>query len=58
MKHTFISMWGWPVVLGILTGIGLVGALVGDGWWDYLSAVTLGLPVLMGAWYAVKRGKN
>lgn len=51
MKRPFKAMWGAPILLGLLTCIGLVSALVGDGVWDYLSAVTLGAPVAASAWY-------
>lgn len=34
-----------PLVLGLLTGVGLVSALVGDGAWDVLSWVTILAPM-------------
>jgi hypothetical protein len=49
------KLWGAPIALGISTGVGLVSALVGDGWWDALSALALGLPVVTGVWYGVRR---
>ena len=55
MKAPFLTLWGWPIVFGVLTCIGLVAALLGDGWWDLVSAVTLGLPVLACGWYSLKR---
>ncbi|CDG83233.1 hypothetical protein [Janthinobacterium agaricidamnosum] len=54
MKSPLLSLWGWPVVLGLLTCIGLISALLGDDWWDALSALTLGVPVAIGAWYSLK----
>lgn len=50
-----MRLWGAPILLGVLTAIGLVSALVGDGAWDYLSAATLGVPVAVAAWYGVRR---
>jgi uncharacterized membrane protein YfcA len=44
-----------PVVLGVLTTAGLAGALFGDGVWDWLSALALAAPVMVGSWYAVRR---
>ena len=55
MNTPFMRMWGAPIVLAILTVIGLLSALLGDGVWDGLSAVTLGIPVLCCAWYGLRR---
>jgi membrane protein DedA with SNARE-associated domain len=51
MKTTFLRLWGAAIAVGLLTLIGLVSALIGDGPWDVLSAITLGVPVGMGIWY-------
>jgi hypothetical protein len=50
-----MQIWGAPIVLAVLTTIGLISALLGDGIWDALSAVTLGIPCLVGAWYCLRR---
>ena len=55
MSKTPMQIWGVPIVLAILTTIGLISALLGDGIWDALSAVTLGIPCLVGAWYCLRR---
>ena len=55
MIRTRAQIWGLPLLLAILTGIGLVAALLGDGVWDLVSAVTLGAPVAVGAWYGLRR---
>ena len=34
-----------PAVLAIASAIGLLSALFGDGFWDWLSWVALGAPV-------------
>jgi hypothetical protein len=34
-----------PILLAVLSAVGLVAALVGDGTWDLLSWVTLLIPV-------------
>jgi hypothetical protein len=47
----FCSLWAAPLALGILTVIGLLSALLGDGVWDALSALTLGAPVAVGLRY-------
>ncbi|WP_430642044.1 hypothetical protein [Bradyrhizobium ivorense] len=36
-----------PLVIAILSTVGLISALVGDGWWDAVSWAALGLPVLL-----------
>lgn len=54
-RHPFLRLWGWPISLGLLTLVGLIAALVGDGWFDTVSAVTLGLPVVAGAWFSLRR---
>jgi hypothetical protein len=51
-----MRLWGAPILLGILTLVGLVSALVGDGIWDALSVLALGAPVVVGAWYGLRRG--
>jgi hypothetical protein len=53
MNSPFVKLWGMPILLGVLTTIGLVSALLGDGIWDIVSAFALGFPVLLGAWYGL-----
>ena len=38
------QIFAFPLLLGVLTTVGLVAALVGDGIWDGLSWLTLGFP--------------
>jgi uncharacterized membrane protein len=49
------SRWGWPIVLAVLTAFGLVSALVADGAWDAVSWFGLGLPVVVGTWFGLRR---
>ncbi|BDT59567.1 hypothetical protein MasN3_30610 [Massilia varians] len=42
-------IWAMPLLLAVLTVIGLLAALFGDGVWDLVSSVTLGAPVAVGA---------
>lgn len=44
-------MWRWPAWLGLLTAVGLIAALLADGWTDWLSSLALGLPVAVAAWF-------
>ncbi|WP_020655079.1 hypothetical protein [Massilia niastensis] len=55
MTRTTMQIWGAPLLLAVLTTIGLISALLGDGIWDAVSAVTLGIPVLVGGWYGLRR---
>ena len=50
-----MKMWKRPIQIGIATTIGLLAALLGDGVWDLLSAVTLGVPVAVAAWLGLVR---
>lgn len=46
------AIWGWPVILGLLTGIALIAALFSDGGFgDLLAGVCLGVPVAIGLWF-------
>lgn len=54
--HAFRRMWGWPIVLGVLTSIGLISALFSDGGLgDMLAWFALGIPVVVCAWYGWRR---
>lgn len=57
MSHKSQSTWQifiWPAVLALLTVLGLFAALLGDGWWDALSWLGLGIP----AWLSVRGMKS
>jgi hypothetical protein len=58
MSGRFMPVWGMPILLGVLTIVGLVSALLGDGIWDTVSAFALGAPVLAGAWYGLRGKRN
>ncbi len=48
-------VWLIPALLGLLSGIGLVSALVADGPGDWVSWLALGAPVAFSAWYGLLR---
>lgn len=58
MKSNFWKIWGIPVIIGICSAFGLVSALTGDGMFDYLSWLTLGLPVVVTVFYLLKTKKQ
>ncbi len=45
-----------PLLLGVLTIVGLLSALVGDDGWDLLSWLTLLAPIAVAAWGWRRRG--
>ncbi len=46
-------LWGVPTVLGVLTGFGLLAALLGVDIWHWLAWVALAMPVVAGIWFWV-----
>ncbi len=45
------QIFAMPLVLGVLSAIGLVAALVGDDlFWDGIGWVGLGIPLLVTGW--------
>ena len=49
-----LALWGWPIVLALISAVGLVGALVGDGEWGALSWVGLGVPTAACVWFGLR----
>ncbi|WP_397451014.1 hypothetical protein [Pseudomonas sp. NA-150] len=50
MKVTHTSNWSvfaQPIWIGLLMAAGLFAALLGDGWWDTLSWLGMGLPAFL-----------
>ena len=50
-----MKLWGMPILLGLLSAAGLAGALVGEGKWDVVAALALAVPLVVGAWCALRR---
>jgi len=55
MNGSFWRMWGWPIVLGVLTTSGLLAALLSEGWGDIWSWFGLGVPVAIMGWHSSAR---
>lgn len=51
---TFLHIWLAPIILGVISAIGLLSALLGDDIWDVLSWLTLTLPLLVAVYYLNK----
>lgn len=48
MKGDSRSLWAvfrWPAVLAVISIVGLLAALLGDGAWDAMSWIALAIPV-------------
>lgn len=50
-----LRLWGWPIVLGLLSATGLITALVSDSWGDWWSWLALGVPVAAITWFTLRR---
>lgn len=53
--HATLKLWGWPVAMALLSASGLLSALVSDDWGDAWSWISLGVPVLVMTWHALRR---
>lgn len=54
----FRRVWGMPILLAACTVSGLVVGLLEDGVWDDVAAAALALPVLVGAWHALRPARS
>lgn len=54
-RQTNGQIFAIPMVLGVLSIVGLISALVGDGVWDGVSWVTLAIPILLCGYFFLKR---
>ncbi len=52
---TLGEIFAVPLLLAAVTIVGLVAALLGDGWLDVLSWVGLAVPALVIPWALVRR---
>jgi len=53
-RQTLPQIFGWPLVIGVLSTVGLIAALVGDGIWNSVSWLTLLLPILLYALFLLR----
>ncbi|MGN1287520.1 hypothetical protein ACVIGB_004751 [Bradyrhizobium sp. USDA 4341] len=59
VAHRSLSqIFAAPLVIAIVSTVGLISALVGDGWWDAVSWAALGLPVLLYLLFIWRRRPN
>ena len=50
-----LALWGWPAAIAVVSLVGLVGGLRGDGAWDWLCWVGLGVPAAAALWFGLRR---
>ncbi len=55
-RQTLWQIFAIPTVLGVLSIVGLISALVGDGIWDGLSWLLLAIPVVLCAYAWLRPG--
>lgn len=51
----FLKIFGWPVLLALVSAVGLLGALLGDGPLDWLSWFCLFVPMAVLAFVLTTR---
>jgi hypothetical protein len=53
--RTLGQIFALPILIAFFSTVGLIAALVGDGWWDRLSWFSLSLPVLLYLFFVIRR---
>lgn len=51
-------IWGMPLLLGAVSLVGLLSALLGNGVWDVVSWLALGFSNGIVLWYVIRSGWN
>ncbi len=49
------AIFRWPLLIAVLTAVGLLAALVGDDVWDALSWALLAVPVGLCGYFSLAR---
>ena len=52
------EVWGWPLVLGAASALGLGTALVSDSVGDLIAWIALSVPVTVSVWYGARRASG
>ncbi|BAU74058.1 hypothetical protein [Metapseudomonas furukawaii] len=52
------STFALPTLIGLLSAAGLFSALLGDGGWDAVAWLGLGIPAVLGTWPMLRRPRN
>jgi len=54
-RRTLAQIFAAPIMIGALSIVGLLAALIGDGWWDAVSWLSLILPILLYLFFVARR---
>jgi len=54
-RRTLGQIFAAPLAVGVLSTVGLLSALIGDGWWDVVSWLSLALPVLLYLFFVARQ---
>lgn len=57
-QASFRRVWAAPTLLAVLSLIGLIAALIGDGVMDATSSLLLAVPLAAIVWYVAKRKRQ
>lgn len=57
-RQTLRQIFLAPLVVGLLSTVGLMAALVGDGIWDGVSWLSLLLPIVLYAGFLLRRQRR
>ncbi|WXL26338.1 hypothetical protein WG219_02290 [Ectopseudomonas mendocina] len=49
------STFALPLMISILSAAGLLSALLGEGWWDAVAWLGLGIPAALGVFPLLRR---
>lgn len=49
-RSSLRKVYTLPTVIAVVSGVGLIFALLGDGVWDVMSWLAVGLPLGVAAW--------
>ena len=54
IHQTPTQIWSGPIIIGVVSAIGLLSALLGDGIWDAVSWASLSAPMAIIAWHVIR----
>ncbi|WP_260963242.1 hypothetical protein [Pseudomonas citri] len=57
-QSSFWKVFGMPMAIGVLCAAGLFSALLGDGPWDAVSWLGLGIPCALGMWGLLAQARS